>query len=235
MSEILERERERVRQEQTREEHNAHIGERYRRMMSMDYSAAQNDAPAASSARTEYSSIASARPVFERPLTFEQVEIPEELQRPAQKRAPEQKRDRYAESVCSSPSYRAAVFGTGEREEEESELSRPTGTTLQYLEVKAEPTVKTQKAESAVTDLQRYYASVLKNCIVVFAVAFVVVMAVIAINSAVLGGLDLRIADLQQTYLSLTAQYNGLLESIAQETGWESILAFIEANGMIVG
>lgn len=91
----------------------------------------------------------------------------------------------------------------------------------------------TRTVASAAEDMRAYYASLAKKVLVAFAVAFVVMMVVIAVNSAILGSINLELTALQEELSVLQAEVSELQQSIAQETSWESILAFIQQNGMI--
>jgi hypothetical protein len=67
----------------------------------------------------------------------------------------------------------------------------------------------------------------------VFAVAFLVLMTVITINSAILGGMDVELTALQQALDEVMAHVADLQNAIAQERSWSSILEFIEQSGMV--
>ncbi len=227
----------------TKEEHNARIGENYQKLFTANCSELKNSAVE----EVKYPSLDAYRPLHtRRELTFEDVQIPEEVVNEPRAQAPKANTAPaidYKNSIYNDPAYRQAALrreqAVMESDEEESELSMPTGTTLQYGKATAQsvtyaPTAKMDRVVfTAVNDEKVYLAALAKKVAVAVAVAFVVMMVVIAVNSAVLNGMNLQIIDLQQTLYTLQSEVQGLEQAIANETSWETILSFIQTNGMV--
>lgn len=139
-------------------------------------------------------------------------------------------------------------------------LSMPTATTLQYGNVSGQaapmyfeatampaapampaamPVTMPRVIASAAQDARAYYAALLKKAVVGFAVACVLLLVVIAVNSAILSGMNSEIASLQQTLDSIAAQAADLQARIDSfivpgENGVPpAIWEFITENGMI--
>ena len=246
-------------EERKRIEYNSRIKENYRKMMTMDCSELKNGGL---EERTySYPSLDSYKPLLaRREITFEDVLIPEEVKKETQQRPQAQATQRayssnidFSSTIYTSSAYREAALrkeraASAVAETTDETLCMPTSTTLQYgtrplmqtsTAPVAAPTAKTGVATANSTevaasqDMRAYYTSLAKKVAVAFAVAVVVMMVVIAINSAVLGGIDLQIMNLQQELSALQAQAQSLQQAIANETSWESILEFIQQSGMI--
>lgn len=119
-------------------------------------------------------------------------------------------------------------------------LAFPTATTLQYGQAAARPhaaedTRTRAVVRSAEEDEQLYYAALAKKLIVFFSVVFVALLVVIGINTAVINGMDIEIAALEETLAALQQEVADLQEAIADATSWETILEFIESHGMVYG
>lgn len=117
-------------------------------------------------------------------------------------------------------------------------LAVPTATTLQYSQAAARPraaedTRTRAVVRSAEEDEQIYYAELAKKLIVFFSVVFVALLVVIGINTAVINGMDIEIAALEETLEALQQEVAELQEAIADATSWETILEFIESHGMV--
>ena len=233
-------------EERKRVEHNARNRENLQKLIHMDASQWRREQ---AQAEREYPSIESYRPAHaRREITFEDVLIPEEVQRETRAAVVERLKQsspspaaNFSDSIYASPTYRQAAIarerGALATATEEEQLSMPTGTTLQYansvaVAEKAQP--YTEKVVfTAQQDDTAYLAAVLRKLAITFAVAFAVLMVVVTINSAILNGLDMQIISLQQELSALQAQAADLQQAIAQETSWESIWNFIQANGMV--
>ncbi len=152
-------------------------------------------------------------------------------------------------------------------EEADETLAMPTATTLQYGKATlysgtyaraerapevmtapvppyappaaARPAAMPRVVATPAEDAHAYYAALLKKVIVCFAVAFVVLMVVIAVNSAILSSMDAEIATLQQTLDALANEVAALQESVNAyivpgENGVPpAIWDFIVENGMV--
>ena len=269
-------------EERRRIEFNSRIGENYRRMMTMDGAALKNEVK---TEERQYPSLDAYRPLHARKeITFEDVQIPEEIRRetemyysgdarnaaapaPTRTYSPVQN---FQDSIYAAPGYREAALRRERASAMQSAmaqtltadetLSMPTATTLQYGNVdgQAAPMYATATAmpaapampaampaamprviASAAQDARAYYAALLKKAVVGFAVACVLLLVVIAVNSAILSGMNGEIASLQQTLDSIAAQAADLQAQIDSfivpgENGVPpAIWEFITESGMI--
>ena len=263
-------------EERKRIEFNSRIGENYRRMMTMDSAALKSEVK---TEERQYPSLDAYRPLHTRKeITFEDVQIPEEIRRetemyngasaaPARKYSPVQN---FQDSIYAAPGYREAALRRERASAMQSAmaqtltadetLSMPTATTLQYGNVSGQaapmyatatampaapampaamPAAMPRVIASAAQDARAYYAALLKKAVVGFAVACVLLLVVIAVNSAILSGMNSEIASLQQTLDSIAAQAADLQAQIDSfivpgENGVPpAIWEFITENGMI--
>lgn len=259
-------------EERKRIEFNSRIGENYRRMMTMDGAALKSEVKIE---ERQYPSLDAYRPLHARKeITFEDVQIPEEIRRetemyngasaaPARKYSPVQD---FQNSIYAASGYREAALRRERASAMQSAmaqtltadetLSMPTATTLQYGNVSGQaapmyfeatampaapamPAAMPRVIASAAQDARAYYAALLKKAVVGFAVACVLLLVVIAVNSAILSGMNSEIASLQQTLDSIAAQAADLQAQIDSfivpgENGVPpAIWEFITENGMI--
>jgi hypothetical protein len=249
------------------QQHNAHIGENYRRL----FAGSSTSVPGPQDEKRfatihEYNILASK-------ITFEQAErerqeriqanIQENLQENMQA-APSEAQDQSTVSaakiaatseILNSPYYQEAVRRRSlgmeaeapvsdmpvseaiEVPSREEELATETAEKAadEALRAAKESSKAMQKAKAvAVTSAEReYYLNLAKKYLAVFAVAFLVLMTVITINSAILGGMDVELTALQQALDEVMARVADLQNAIAQERSWSSILEFIEQSGMV--
>ncbi|MBP5242588.1 MAG: hypothetical protein J6Z36_02735 [Clostridia bacterium] len=105
-------------------------------------------------------------------------------------------------------------------------LSMPTQTTLQYTKPAASKmkTAAVQKTDDAV---RVYYAQLAQKLAVMLAVTFAIMMVVIAVNSAIINGMDMQIVNLEQTLEVLQNTYAELQSSIQEATNLETFLQFL--------
>lgn len=233
-------------EEEKRREHNAHTAENYRKMMTMGTA---EDTDGYVALDKGYPSLSDYRPVHaRREITFEDVLIPDEVRNETRSQnyttasytsaSPD-----YANSIYTDSAYREAAFRREKESKtlfvpdaEENELSMPTEATLQYAPAAttAQATATVQQALSYASEETRaYYASLAKKVAIVFGVAFVALMAVIIVNTVILNGMELQIVDFQQALTALQMEVKDLQSQIDSETAWDSVWAFIQANGMI--
>lgn len=257
-------------EERKRIEYNSHIGENYRRIMTMDGAALRNE----KTEERHYPSLDAFRPLHARKeITFEDVQIPEEIRRETElfasnasaPAAPAERRTapafEFRNSIYADPGYReaarrkeAAFRGETAATAPDEALAMPTPTTLQYGKATAQeafwetdatlpaaaPAALPRVIATPAEDARAYYAALLKKVLVGFAAAFVVMMVVIAVNSAVLNGMNLEIAALQQTLDTLSQEVAALQEAVGQYTIAgpngvpPAIWDFIVENGMIL-
>lgn len=73
-----------------------------------------------------------------------------------------------------------------------------------------------------------------KRAIVLFAAVFVLLMTVIAVNSALINGMDVEYETLQQALQTLREELATMQSSVEYLTSKEAILEFVRANGWIL-
>jgi hypothetical protein len=248
-AETLSDERERTDEQQ----HNAQIGENYRRL----FADSSTSAPERQEQEKRYATLEEYN-ILASKITFEQAErekqeYTEALQREAQNDATVSAAKIAATSeILNSPYYQEAArrkeFGeesaapvsesVAEPFREES-LAEETAreAARETLKAAEESSKAIQKAKTAVaTSAEReYYINLAKKYLAVFAVAFLILMTVITINSAIIGGLDVELTTLQQALDDVMGRVADLQNAIAQERSWSSILEYIEQSGMVAG
>lgn len=94
---------------------------------------------------------------------------------------------------------------------------------------------KAAQGTTAMSAQREYYMNLAKKAIILFAVAFAILVAVISFNSAVLNGMTVELSALESTLQSLQLEVENLAAQIEFEKSWESIYAYIQANGLLVG
>jgi hypothetical protein len=247
-AETLSDERERTDEQQ----HNAQIGENYRRL----FADSSTSAPERQEQEKRYATLEEYN-ILASKITFEQAErekqeYTEALQREAQNDATVSAAKIAATSeILNSPYYQEAArrkeFGeesaapvsesVAEPFREES-LAEETAreAARETLKAAEESSKAIQKAKTAPASAEReYYMNLAKKYLAVFAVAFLVLMTVITINSAIIGGLDVELTTLQQALDDVMGRVADLQNAIAQERSWSSILEYIEQSGMVAG
>ena len=250
MGTILDEETDTVSEAQKREAYNAKISENYKRLIEGNVSDLKEEATSENTHR-KYDSLDAYKPLHARKeITFEDVQVPEELManaqarpqaRPVTEKAPAPTRENiftskeYVEAANRMATQTGVVFAPEVRDET---LSVPTGTTLQYGATQTAENIATKPAsvasvQSVAAERSQYYAQLLKKVIAIFAVAVVVLLVAITVNSAVLRGMDVRLSDLQGTLEVLRKEVEALQQSVQNETSMKSILEFISRVGMI--
>lgn len=132
-------------------------------------------------------------------------------------------------AVVEAPAQ-APVF-TPSSAEEETDDALPTRRTMDTL--LTAPTQKTQKAQEEKIHLSAALSAKTKVILAAIALAVVVAIAIICINTSVLNSLDTQISALQQTSTELQIRASELNESIMQTTSQEHIFSWAELMGMI--
>ena len=257
-------------EERRRREFNSRIGENYRRMMTMDGAALRNEVK---TQERQYPSLDAYRPLHaRREITFEDVQIPEEIRRETEGRAPAAGRGSvqaksyspvqdFQSSIYAAPGYREAALrrelasarqsAAAEAPAEDDALSMPTATTLQYGSATEQANAKAAALPlsapvsfphviaTPAEDARAYYAALLKKVAVAFAVALTLMLIVVAVNSAILSGMNAEMVSLQQTLDALAAQAGELQEQVNAflvpgENGVPpAVWDFILQNGMV--
>jgi hypothetical protein len=230
-------ERERTKERQ----HNAQIGENYRKFF------ADGSTPAVEHSETEkrYATLEEYNLLASK-ITVEQAEKEKQERIEATRRevlkntsAISAAKGAATSEVLNSPTYleAARIKGLGgvleapvpeenvkiDREEEDEKEAEDSAKVVQ----KSKETV-------AVSAEREYYLNLAKKYLAIFAVAFLVMMTVITVNSVILNGMDIELTTLQQTLQSVMDQVSELQSAIAAERDWSSILEFIERTGMVL-
>lgn len=250
MGAVLDEETEIVSESQKRESHNAKNKENYNRLINGDLSDIK-EGVSSENKTVKYDSLNAFRPLHERrEITFEDVQIPADLMANAETHSMPSSKVQHTENILTSRGYVEAANRMAAQtdsvlapETADETLSVPTGTTLQYAggQTATEADVKTVTRTATVSSIKsvaaersEYYAKLLKKVIAVFAVAAVVLLTIIAVNSAVLRGLDVYLNDLNLALEALKEEVAALEEAVEEETSWESILEFITQAGMLL-
>lgn len=243
MNAILEEEAESVSEVRKRESYNAKIKENYKKLMEGDASDLKEKA-SETNAKERYESLNAFRPLHERrEITFEDVQVPESFMATVQANPQGAVRQtvRTAENILTSREYVEAA----NRMAEMTGAFAPVAENPVYAASAAvidAPTIErpverpmTRPAESASASVANVdYAKLLKTVIAAFAVTAVMLLIVIAVNSAVLRGMDVQLQALNASLEVVKSEVAALEAAIDEETAWESILEFIKRVGMVL-
>lgn len=193
---------------------------------------------------TKSRSLASRKDSAEFRETFEEVrrqdierrllEVENRKNAAAQKSVYSAVKDAVNSDILNSEFYQRAAIRkemglTGEVDEE---TVAEVKSAVQEVVSAVEEVNEVAKSQTAVASREQW-EKFAKRAIALFAVAVILLMTVIAINSAVINGMDLEYATLQQTLQTLQNDIAVLRDSIAQQTSWESVFAYIRENGLV--
>ncbi len=176
--------------------------------------------PSAAERVSQYTAVKSEAPAGRRVL-FEGITYKNgELYGVAQK----QESAPVAEAVAIAAPVAAPVMAP----EGEADDAIPTRRTMDTLRRAEEERVSAARKESV------SYALSSKTKLIIAAVAIVLVIAIICVNTSIINSLNADIAQLQETSQALASQAAEIEQNIAEVTAWEHVMEFAKQLGMII-
>lgn len=178
--------------------------------------------PSAAERVSQYTAVKSEAPAGRRVL-FEGITYKNgELYGVAQK----QESAPAAEAVAIAAPVAAPVMAP----EGEADDAIPTRRTMDTLRRAEEERVSVARKESVSYAL----SSKTKLIIAAVALAIVLVIAIICVNTSIINSLNADIAQLQETSQALASQAAEIEQNIAEVTAWEHVMEFAKQLGMII-